>query len=265
MRRRSSNSTKTGFTLVELLVVIAIIGILVAMLLPAIQSAREAARRADCSNKVRQVGLACQMYSGQNREAIPMGFESTLGTSGFVALLPFVEATTLYNLYDFSAAAAGQTNVIGITLPIYICPSDNPPGPAAGDPARSNYVMNFGASVTEGATTGPFRTNALSSYALMTDGASHTAMYSEVIADLSGDTIGRWGLGGSGTSAYLNTSQPFQLGSGVPLGAVGQAASKHPGGVNVCFGDSHVSFISWNDQNWVAYNTAFGGEPVFPP
>ena len=98
-----------GFTLVELLVVIAIIGILVALLLPAIQAAREAARRSECSNKMKQLGVAFHNYHDTykalpwmrgsavwgTRNTVPVGNEGTI--NGLVGLLPFLEVTALYD------------------------------------------------------------------------------------------------------------------------------------------------------------------------
>lgn len=93
-----------AFTLVELLVVIAIIGILVALLLPAVQSAREAARLSQCKNNLRQMILACQLYEGTNRE-FPPGWEgSGLGWSGFI--LPGIEQQTLFDQLELSSRTA---------------------------------------------------------------------------------------------------------------------------------------------------------------
>ena len=97
-----------GFTLVELLVVIAIIGILVAMLLPAVQAAREAARRIQCANNMKQIGIALHNYH-DNYGGFPPGYSTPGDTaadakhgSALVALLPFMEYAELYDLIDFS-------------------------------------------------------------------------------------------------------------------------------------------------------------------
>src|SRR5690349_14198199 len=90
-----------GFTLVELLVVIAIIGVLVAILLPAVQSAREAARRAQCTNNLKQIGLAFHQYDEVQKRLPPASRDDDdLWGSAFVRLLPFVEQTSLFEQYD---------------------------------------------------------------------------------------------------------------------------------------------------------------------
>lgn len=139
--------SRHGFTLVELLVVIAIIGILVAMLLPAVQAAREAARRSSCSNNLKQIALGLENYEGTFKIYPPgrVGCDGIntgpcagdapiqrVGTSGFVMLLPFLENQPLYDQFDFNDGPWGQTgtweapNKLGIeTRPEYItCPSD---------------------------------------------------------------------------------------------------------------------------------------------
>lgn len=124
----------TGFTLVELLVVITIIGILIALLLPAVQAAREAARRAQCSNNLRQIGLAVLNYESSRQILPPGAFWNYPRTKGsiLVHLLPYMEQQTLYDAFDFSADKVdgqcfpGTTNPIGATVvPGYLCPSDS--------------------------------------------------------------------------------------------------------------------------------------------
>src|SRR5215813_4703918 len=96
----------TGFTLVELLVVIAIIGVLIALLLPAVQSAREAARRTKCKNNLKQLGLAILNYEAAHKELIRTFYNPGLVpgdrslTGGVVLLLPFMEEQSAYSLYD---------------------------------------------------------------------------------------------------------------------------------------------------------------------
>jgi prepilin-type N-terminal cleavage/methylation domain-containing protein/prepilin-type processing-associated H-X9-DG protein len=151
---------KAGFTLVELLVVIAIIGILIALLLPAVQAAREAARRSQCTNNMKQLGVAIHNYLDVHRVFPPAGLDygwaystnyahpstsapSILNVSGWVMVLPFLELQTVYNKYDFKTAActyqsnpvsgavlAGNpaTNngaILSQLLPAFLCPSDS--------------------------------------------------------------------------------------------------------------------------------------------
>jgi prepilin-type N-terminal cleavage/methylation domain-containing protein len=117
-----SRPVRTAFTLVELLVVIAIIGILVALLLPAIQAAREAARRSQCTNNLKQMGLALHNYADTMRGSLPIGAAQNKHGM-FVQMLPYLEQQTTYDTLDFlktpyNDPARGKT-VIGV----YVCPS----------------------------------------------------------------------------------------------------------------------------------------------
>ncbi len=112
-----------GFTLVELLVVIAIIGILVALLLPAIQAAREAARRSQCLNNCRQIGLAFHGYHDSTKELPPSRIKDRYFTWAGV-ILPYIEGNTIAALADFKKTVAAQPDVVKQTpVDIYICPS----------------------------------------------------------------------------------------------------------------------------------------------
>ncbi len=130
-----------GFTLVELLVVIAIIGILVSLLLPAVQAAREAARRMQCSNNLKQLALAAHNYH-DTFKSFPMGYSVTIRqpSSNFnvqnwgTAILPYIEQQPLYDQYNPNFAACNQSGAIGqanlvviqTILPTFVCPSAPP-------------------------------------------------------------------------------------------------------------------------------------------
>ncbi|MCA9192145.1 MAG: DUF1559 domain-containing protein [Planctomycetales bacterium] len=124
--------TRNGFTLVELLVVIAIIGILVGLLLPAVQAAREAARRMQCSNNLKQLGLALHNYESAFKAFPPAGID-TNQMSWAVMILPFIEQNNLFAKFDFRAGNWQRPNgdptfnrtatVKGVVIPSYQCPS----------------------------------------------------------------------------------------------------------------------------------------------
>jgi prepilin-type N-terminal cleavage/methylation domain-containing protein/prepilin-type processing-associated H-X9-DG protein len=150
-------SRRAAFTLVELLVVIAIIGILVALLLPAVQAAREAARRSECTNNVRQSGLALMNYESSQRK-FPFGAtqRTTAGAgtdptmfSWISSLMPYVEEASLYSAVDWSIPL-GARNDNGdtshhIPFKTYVCPSSDPVGIVnTWYGARGNYAANVG-------------------------------------------------------------------------------------------------------------------------
>ncbi|HBN79063.1 MAG TPA: prepilin-type cleavage/methylation domain-containing protein [Planctomycetaceae bacterium] len=155
---------RPGFTLIELLVVIAIIAILVALLLPAVQQAREAARRSSCKNNLKQIGLALHNYHDVHT-IFPPGGLGTHGPSGWVHLLPFVEQGSLYDNLSFEGpgalfwfgggATANYTPLNGAKVSVYQCPSSPLPETVSVTDATamtttvlqiSNYVLISGAS-----------------------------------------------------------------------------------------------------------------------
>ena len=145
---------RKGFTLIELLVVIAIIGVLIALLLPAVQSAREAARRSQCTNNLKQIGLAMHNYLSANADMLPPSLVDDhwdgrpyQNFSEQTRLLPYLEQTTTFNSinfvtgsrwqgnsgpndYDAAAGAAGcvQATAIVTMVKTFLCPSDTAPG-----------------------------------------------------------------------------------------------------------------------------------------
>lgn len=159
MRIRSRYSWR-GFTLVELLVVIAIIAMLVTMLLPAVQSAREAARRTQCSNNLRQVGLAILNFEGAYSKLPPSRFKNR-HPSWFSIILPFVEGSAERDQWDLSKTYYDRENKIAreILLPVFRCPSRGAieltkesisDGPANTLGAVGDYAGNAGDGVRGG-------------------------------------------------------------------------------------------------------------------
>lgn len=202
-------SLKRGFTLIELLVVIAIIAILIALLLPAVQQAREAARRTQCKNNLKQIGLAMHNYHDVfSRFPIGNMIAYGHGPTAWIAILPYVEQAPLYNQLDFSTTVpvghwwfgAGTVNVnaarlSGKVVPGYVCPSmtlpsvRSPYGTPANSPMRGSYVLMEGAigqsqvqnDATHGirSTGGSFLRNVSLNFRDFTDGTSNTVMVAE--------------------------------------------------------------------------------------
>ena len=157
-----SGRGRRGFTLIELLVVIAIIGVLVSLLLPAVQSAREAARRSQCVNNLKQMGLALQNYLDSMR-SFPMGVVARnvvdcarRDHTAFTMMLPYIEQQAIYNAINFDYAAAntqggvhaGATNFTAMSaqIAVYVCPSDSAAEPIVSQNgySQSSYAASVG-------------------------------------------------------------------------------------------------------------------------
>ena len=147
---------RSGFTLVELLVVIAIIGVLVALLLPAVQAAREAARRSSCQNNLKQLGLATHNFH-DSRNMLPPLRVSNNHATWFVLIMPYMEQENIERLWTFNQLYSSATNAPGRLLQVksYYCPSRRGPSPTSVSrvegvvPADSSPPPEFSGTATD--------------------------------------------------------------------------------------------------------------------
>ena len=261
-----------AFTLVELLVVITIIGILIALLLPAVQAAREAARRCQCVNNLTQLGLAVQNYEMGSR-VYPPGTIDKKGPivnlpQGYhhdwlAAILPFMEEGNTYQHIDFSVGVYDPKNaeVRKVQVSTHACPSE-PVRAASETAAATSYAAchhDLEQPIHDD-NHGVFFLNRAVRYEEITDGSSHTLFLGEKILGVGTDlgwmsgtraTLRNTGsLPNAGRQQWPRRGHP-EFGSPVPPAdkpdlTVGGFSSYHPGGANFGLGDGSVRFISQN-------------------
>lgn len=198
---------RQGFTLIELLVVIAIIGVLIALLLPAVQSAREAARRSQCVNNLKQLGLAIHNYASSSTVLPAQSTYNTSyvwgpwNTSVIDSILPQMEQNTLFNALNFNVLLADPPNTtVGFTqISSLLCPSESVKQRPQNPWGTMNYHGNYGGPGCIARGTGaivptgnPWYTNAnCASFGFegFTDGTSNTAMFSERLVGLNSNLV----------------------------------------------------------------------------
>lgn len=282
MRRRS------GFTLIELLVVIAIIAVLIALLLPAVQQAREAARRTQCKNSLCQIGLAIHNYE-MAHNVLPPGSVNPTGPirsepqgyhmSWAVQILPYLEQQNAFRSIDFSVGAYDPRNEKSrkLAIPTYICPSDfrYPTGDQPSFPSSFAGVHHDEEAPIDHGNHGTFVLNLAVPLDSVTDGTSSTLFIGEKA--LSENELGwisgtRATLRNAGERINLHLNQlrhqfPIQSGSGSsPLAAeqVGGFSSHHSGGAHFLLGDGAVRFVGQNIEESLYRRLAnrSDGDPV---
>lgn len=207
---------RRAFTLIELLVAIAIIGILIGLLLPAIQAARWAARRMSCCNNLKQLGVALHGFHDTHK-GIPPQATYTVGItfSGYsvhASLLPFIEQSSLFSKVDFNLGYAAQQDICRTKIPLYRCPSD-PRDQTRIDNGIEFYPTTDGFNIgtwlgldqlTGQGGDGVFGYNVRHSFAAISDGLSHTL----AAADVKSFTPA---LLDGGQPSAINTPPPVSL------------------------------------------------------
>ncbi len=292
-----SKRQKRGFTLVELLVVIAIIGVLVGLLLPAVQAAREAARRMSCGNNLKQIGLAMHNYH-DSLGSFPTGTSSCCWGTWLPLILPYMEQGNLSDLYvswgDSSGPRYSQspnTNVTTTRLEAFSCPSDLDNSPFS-NITNHSYAVNYGntgysqQATLNGVTFGgaPFSRHSGKEFGFrdVIDGTSSTLMVAEVRQGQGRDLRGfLWWGDASGFETYLppNSPLPDRIYSAYYCNEVPNmpcdvssstnptmfaSRSLHPGVVQAVNCDGSVQIFSDTiDLNlWRARSTTQGGEVI---
>jgi prepilin-type N-terminal cleavage/methylation domain-containing protein/prepilin-type processing-associated H-X9-DG protein len=247
---RPNNAPRAGFSLVELLVVITIIGVLISILLPAVQAAREAARRMGCGNNLRQIGIALQSYHETHGCFPPGGIELRISPTQVdkknfawsAYLLPYIEQESVHRTVDFGTPfdVGDNIRVGAITIPIYICPNtpqsawlrENRGACDYGGINGTRFIKN------NNPPNGTMLYDKWLNIAAIRDGTSNTL----IVGEAAGWVDGQW----------INARNLFDVARSinfVPNPAIGifpenEIRSGHPGGANGLFCDGSVRFLA---------------------
>lgn len=284
MRRRA-------FTMIELLVVLAIVGVILAILLPAAQGARDAARRVQCKNNLKQLGLALHNYHDAYK-SLPSGYvfgaegEGGPGFGWVAVLLPYLDQKPLSEQIEWTSPVWSEANATWRTTIIstLVCPADPPSGHGLlqlgqDEFATTNYVASFGPDGLESRPAvcrGVFGRNTKTRFAFIEDGLSHTFFVGERnngpfvrkhasapafhYATTWPGVVPNW-PDAPGENPHLVLFQARHVPHS-PKSDVQDASSPHPGGTHFLLGDGSVHFLSHSTDLGVyqALSTRAGGE-----
>jgi len=240
----SNPKNRSGFTLVELLVVVAIIGVLIGMTLPAVQSVREAARRATCANKLRQLGLALLNYESAF-QAFPAGSENLTSHSWASKVLPNLDQAAIHNQINFDVPWSDEANlpILATQLDAFSCPSSTNDYLGKTDYCGiRGSTLNGASSLGRNGILFPVsKRNPPVGFQDISDGASNTIAVAEAVV-VGPANYGFWGCG-----LHCVSHDDGPINFGVGSGAIySDIASDHPGGAYAVFADGSTRFLSTN-------------------